>query len=579
MKSIVLIIFSILIFSCSNVALETEPLKIESVEEGKILSKGDIFDISIDRLGSSNLVSPTHSIVYITPVDNGSRAALNTKPIKLNIDLKENPNPQFRITDEFENGLYDLKIEVHDSSGLISEKSVEFIIYSEEIDISVSAYYPSKGLYPNSKVILKSSVDSRSSINPYLVWRYNNIVIQEGFLSENADLLVWDSSNHVGFNDIRVDLFPYKLSDVEINSKYYTNFSILVNPIGKQLYSMDLLSSYHKYIGFNGNYIDENNKDLDIEVYGEVLPELERDFYGLRINDENGFSSPDSLFPVTNDGFSNFSIIIDALFEEGSNEPFLYNSHGKLGFKLYFKSGSLINEFLSNNTVIESVDVAFLDPGVPVKLTISLIEVGTGFRVLYYLNGTLVQSRSVELGRAILGEYLANERFFRLSGGSTLLGSLYVYNRNNDIYPDIINDLVLYLRHDSPIFSEGFNSTYLPSALSGSGDIDGETLKVDTGSSLFYSDILPVNTDFTLTIRADEGSQYELTFSDSDSEIKRDVEGSVTVKRRNDRLFLDDHVVDGWKGTYSNLTLKAKDRVKLDSITVFPRDNRIESSF
>lgn len=573
MKSIALLALSLLIISCSNVALETEPIKIESVESGRIMSVGEIFNISIDKKRGTSLVNPTHCSINVIPVDSESRMLKESEVLEFFIDLKENPNPQFKISDSFNNGLYSLNIEVYEEEELISEDSVEFIVYSDTIDVNVSALHPSKGLYTDSKVILKSDIILNSEIDPYLIWRFKDEIISKGYLSNGTDELLWDSEDNVGFNDIRVDIYPYKLTDIKTLSSFFTNFSLLVNPRSKNLHSSDAVEGFKKYLLFNGNYIDEINKDLNIVTVGEVEPVIVENFYGLRIGENSSFKTDDSLFSVTDDSFGNFSVLLDLLFEEESDNPIIVNKHGNLTFKLYYNKGSLTNVLYNEETVLGRVEIGSIDQLVPLRICISFIKTDYGFRSYYYLNGELKASEELYIDEALMEEYKSDSRSFELSGGSLIWDSFKVYSKANNIYSDNLLDFYRINEKKSPMFIEGFNSVTLPYGFIGDGSVDGEILNMSTGSKLVYNELLPTDSDFILEIKPKDNKEYILTLGDYLKQFDYPVTGSVNIAKKGEKLFINDVGVPDWESTYSNLIISAIDDLKLDSIVLSSRGN------
>lgn len=577
MKWVSIVVFSIAVISCRNVTLEKEPLIIESIKDGQVLSAGDIFDISIDMTSDSSGVVPTSTKVLIKRITDSSRDVDEVLPIELEVDLNENPDPQFKITEDFEDGLYNLTIQVFDEDELISEKVTEFIIYTGLLRGDVVASYPSK-LYTDSKVILKVRVIKDTELDPYLVWRSDNKVLKKGYLSEGLDSVIWDSGDVVGFNSVRVYFYPFKLSDGSILSDKYADFSILVNPVDKTLYSRGLLGSYYKSLYFNGNYIDENRKTLIINNTGELYPELRGEFYGVSIEEDRGFSVNDSLIPVGENGFLSFSLILDSLFNDSNDGVFLRNSHGAFDFNMEMDNGELINSFYWNDIKFKTINVANLETDIPVKVNTTFIANEEGFDLLYYVDGNFVKRDVVLLSPEQLKSYISDERELKVLGSSLLLDSLKVYymdSRNqNNIYPDNIADRNSDM--SGYILSEGFNSIVTPLNVDGDSSIDGEILSLEPGSTIDYSDLFPDTNDFTLEVVTSEGSIYQLVLIGAEEEKKLELSGSFVLKKRNNSLLLNDRLLRNWSSNVSGFKIISENNVLLDSITLISRDITLE---
>ncbi|MGL1891149.1 MAG: hypothetical protein OCD02_05945 [Spirochaetaceae bacterium] len=411
MKRICLLAISvILISSCGNLSLDTDSVIVDSIDPGQVLTIGDVFDISLTKSSDSVIVDLTSAIVKITPLDHNNMNNEFRETLEYDIDLEEYPNPKFEVTTDFQDGLYNIQITVYDNDSIASEYEAEFIVYSGFLSGSVFGLHPSLYLYTNSKVLLESEVTYSEYIDPYLVWSFEDEVFFEGYLSDGTNSAVWDTLDRVGFIDIKLELYPYKLESY-VESNIYVNFSFVINPIMVELSLSQNYENEFKVLYFNGNYIDEVNKELEIYSYGETNPMLVQDFYGMEINSDQGFLSDDSLFPFDpidngidpiDNSIKDFSILLDFIPLNSNDGSIIYNEHGNYTFSLFSQDGFLKNSITSSDINSEVVDIVKLIEGQSINLIINFSLIETGFSIDYYIDSILVNSSELIIDNNLL---------------------------------------------------------------------------------------------------------------------------------------------------------------------------------
>lgn len=592
MKRILILIISITIISCSNLSLETEPIIVDAIDHGKIFQVGDTFDISFNKSSDSVIVNPTRATVNIVYQNDSSRDIFNTEiyiePLEFRIDIKKTPNPQFKITSDFAQGLYYLLVTVYENDSIISEYESEFIVYSGELHGEVYSLSPSKDLYTNSMVILESRISNEDSIDPYLIWKFEDTVLHEGYLSEGSDRVIWDTSDSYGFIDIKLEMFPYRLNDRLIESEKYVNFSFIVNPIYKALFDDITLSPYSKAMYFNGNYIDELDKELELTQYIQMKPNVLDNYYGMELGSDRGFTIDESIFPSDSEIETNlsFSLIMDFM-------PILLNSGSILkttntdnSMSLYVKDGILKHSFGLTEHETTSIDISEISSLDPIHLVISFIKLDGGYKLLYYLGGELrtetfwildgdeIDPSSSLFNSTTLGG--AED----IEGFSAIIDTFKIYykdlNGMNNIYPNNLKDH-LGIRNQYKVL-EGFNSLYNPLNLIGEGIVDGEYLVMAENSTLDYSEILTPDEDYTVEILASIESNYTLSiFDESGTKIDRIISGNCSFKKVGNSLFINDEKILEPIAEYTGFKLESLNSVKLDFITVLVRDTVVGS--
>ncbi len=586
MKRILILLISITIISCSNLSLETEPIIVNAVDHGKIFRTGDTFDISFNKSSDSVIVNPTRATVIIVYQNNNSLEIDNTEitiePKEYEIDLKETPNPQFRITSDLEQGLYSLLVTVYENDSIISEYESEFIVYSGELHGEVYSLSPSKDLYTNSMVILESKISHEDSIDPYLIWKFEDTVFHEGYLSEGADRVIWDTADRYGFMDIKLEMFPYRLNDILIESEKYVNFSFIINPIYKALFDDITLSPYSKAMYFNGNYIDELNKELEITQNLQMKPNILNNYYGMELGPDSWFTIDESIFPMDSETEEtlSFSVIMDFMPILINNGSILKTSNNGNSMSLFVQDGVLKHSFGLTENETTTIDIKQISALTPIHLVISFIKFDGGYKLLYYSGGELLTESFWILNESESNLSVQSIGSTTVGGFSSIIDSFEIYyndlNDLNNIYPNHLKDR-LGIRDQYKIL-DGFNSLYNPVNLIGDGISDGEYLLMSENTTLDYTNILNPSEDYTVEITASIESNYILSiFNESGTVINRMISGFSSFKKVGNTLFINDEKVLGPIPDYTGFKLDSLSSVKLDSITVLTRDTVVGS--
>ncbi|QEN04517.1 hypothetical protein EW093_07320 [Thiospirochaeta perfilievii] len=589
MKVFLIVLFSVLITSCSNISLETDPIIVKTIRNGEVLSEGDTFDITFLKSSDSVLVNPTSAKIEISYNNSrslGDNEFQDVDPINFDLDFIQNEevSPTFKISSDFKNGLYSLFVNIYEDDEIISSFNSQFIVYSGELRGDVVGIFPNKNLYSKSVAILESKIHHDISIDPYLVWKLDGTIIKEGYLSQGVNKLLWDTEELYGFIDISLDLLPYKLDDVTHPSRNSVNFSFIVNPLYKSLYSEADLSPYYKSLFFNGNYYDELNKDLYIENYGEKLPNYVDRFYGMTTGPSRGFKSNDSIFPVdkVSGDLLNFSVILDFMPLLPDDGNIFTTQYKNLINRLYIENGSILHSFGYTDDISSEI-LGIVDINDPQHLVISFIRSPNGYKVLYYLDGELIRESFWEFSLTELNDGVFDSFIFGgdmdFSGASTLVDTFNVYyldeQANNNIYPDNYSDSIP--EKESYIVLEGFNSVTLPQNFSGNGSIDGEILSMAAGSILSFSEILFDDIDSKINIKVLGDSRYTLALYNDDVVVyEGELVGESTLSLIGRSLYIDSTLVTEVTSNYNRFDVKAIDSCSIDSLFLESIGNTVE---
>lgn len=584
MKACLFLFLAVFIVSCGNLSLETDPIVVSGIDDGRVLSAGDFFNISFNKSSKSVIVNPTSADVEII-YQGDSRGDILVEPILFSIDILDTPNPRFQITPDFKDGLYTINVVVYEHDSILSEYKSEFIVYSGLLSGDVSTLYPLENIYPDSKIILESNVHYDDNIDPYLVWSFDGEVFEEGYLSEGINFIIWDTAGRYGFMDINLDLYPYKLGNVRVGSDRTVDFSFVVNPLDSELYDPILMEHYYKSLFFNGNYIDEVDKYRDIISSQEMNPKVVNNFFGMESGGNLGFITYDSAIPVdpATGYVESFSLILDFQLLRLDNGSLLKNNHGDLSFSLYLEDGVLKHSFVVGDELPVIVDIMEGVTDDSIGIVITFVRVADGYNIFYYVNGNL-ETRSqwvffedeLELELNYSFEVGGSENTVGFSG---IIDKIQVYYRDNyclnNIYPDNLVDSFDGYRVFDLI--DGFNSIHNPQNLFGDGVSNGEILEMGSGSYLTYQNILPLDKDYMLNISGGYSDNYILRiYDDSLEPFEWDLSGYSVIKRKGDLLFINNEMIEGWSGDRNSFSIISPNTVSLDYVTLETMDRVVE---
>lgn len=414
------------LLSCSNLTLEDDSVEINSMEGGRIFSEGDTLEVEINHSTISTAKSMEVEILYI---DSYTRVPSETFSLKDSVDLDIYPYAEISIDETFEDGLYTLNIKILDEDGMVLEDETnEFMVFSGTINSSVSSILPTSGVYTDSKVLFKGDLDS-TAVDPYLIWSYDSKIIDQGYLSDGYNYLIWDSKDFLGFNDIKMEIYPYKFAKYT-PSELYTTFSTVVSSLDKELFELD---NYYSAYLFNGNYIDEKSKDASLEVFGDIVPTVKDSFYGLEIKDGRGFISNRSIIPVDDKRVESFSILLD-IFHLDTSDTFIFSdTKDSLTSSLYRKGGVLYFSISRSGMELGEILVSNLEEMKATRSVISYAVRDLKTSVYSTVDNEIVDQFSfptVELEEYDEGKFSLGSTTLR-SDGSYIVDSIMVYYRDN----------------------------------------------------------------------------------------------------------------------------------------------------
>lgn len=559
-----LVVFMLLTFlSCSNLTLQEDTLDINTIQEGAQFRSGDSINIEIDNTGASQPRTMDIEVVYI---DNYSRAISDDFYLSDSIDLNEYPNAQLYIDETFPEGLYKLYVTVLDSDEVVIDSDEkEFSVYSGSIYSSVSSILPTNGVYTDSKVLLISDIVS-NNIDPFIIWSYDSEIISQGYLSEGYNTIVWNSSDNLGFNEVKMEVYPYRFSSY-IESQDFNLFSTVVSSREMDLFESD---NYYRAFLFNGNLLDEMNKNTPVTTYGDFTPMAMDSFYGLEFNSGSGFISNSSLIPSKNGSYENFSLVVDIVHNGLEDSIILEDEIDGLVSRLFNEDGDVYYTLEDSSSEVGRIKLYPIGLNSPEKIVISYLFNSDETVVYGYSSGVLFDQFSFptptplgESGSLTLGDL--DER----GDSSFTIDSLMVYYRDN------LGENNIYVNHFSDrssslgIIGDGFYSMTKPVNVNGNWNSNGEVLFLNPDSTIDLSYYIEGFTNYTLEMELYSSSNYQLLSRD-DPDIIFDLYSDLEIKKRGDIYYVNG---DQSLGLLNGLYLRAVDNLAIDEVRVLSRES------
>jgi hypothetical protein len=125
--------------------------------------------------------------------------------------------PSFTIPVDMEIGTYTLVIRVISGSEIIGETKQDFFYLGnayfslKDIQLYLPGSSSSKLIPLGTTVLLEAKIEADRHLNPYIVWHNGRKIIQEGSLSDGANLVFWKAPELTGFHTLRAEIFPSHL--------------------------------------------------------------------------------------------------------------------------------------------------------------------------------------------------------------------------------------------------------------------------------------------------------------------------------------------------------------------------------
>jgi hypothetical protein len=160
------------------------------------------------------------------------RTVADTRPVEKNTDIEiavrslAQELPYFPLPKDLEIGPYILVFEALGKKDSLSRMETNvFYVGSAEFNLKdISMYLPGLSgpqlISPGTMIMLETSLDYDSRLDPYVIWYNGKNVISEGKISDGAGKLLWKTPEQAGFYSLRLEALPFHLK-----RSAYTGFS------------------------------------------------------------------------------------------------------------------------------------------------------------------------------------------------------------------------------------------------------------------------------------------------------------------------------------------------------------------
>ena len=125
--------------------------------------------------------------------------------------------PYFPLPRDLEIGPYILVFEAVGKKDTLSRTETNvFYLGSVEFNLKdISMYLPGLSgpqlISPGTMIMLETTLDYDSRLDPYVIWYNGKTVISEGKIKDGAGKLLWKAPEQAGFYSLRLEAFPFHL--------------------------------------------------------------------------------------------------------------------------------------------------------------------------------------------------------------------------------------------------------------------------------------------------------------------------------------------------------------------------------
>lgn len=399
--SILTVLVVIVVFTGCSDFYTYEPIRIEmlSLENGDILKKNDdvYFKIIVDEGESS-----PQALTIDLKNRSGRVMASNTlssPEINTEIVLNDLINDALDIA----HGEYSLAFTISSKEEIIAQAEWVFFYVDESFQINGVWSYPWL-LQPKDKALLIADLKTTSSLDPYIRWSQDGVVIAKGLLSNGLDQILWETPPREGVYSITVEFFPFAPAgnlDYSFNSKTTmsaelyvsspvknTNATIKTDNIFYTLFDMYLYSKAHPAT---------ISRSLSQTPIMKPKIVLNGDIIGFKLDGKSGFVCDKLIIPTKNNGIQSFNItlgITPQAVQISKTIFYLYSENGTFSLRCFFDADQNIVVLLTADGVTSTFasGIGTLTIGERYVIDFSLVFKADILKAVWKLNGQQVSA-------------------------------------------------------------------------------------------------------------------------------------------------------------------------------------------
>ena len=472
--------------------IDTELRQVESIDEGKFVSKKDTIPVEIDLKLLEE--EPSELVINLTDTEGTILASQKhffdgeEEKVHLpDIVLPEIPEGQYILNYLFYN----------EEGEFFYEEKVSFFYITQTYEITGIWSFPN-AIHPRSTAMLRAGINAPEESNPYLRWKVGDSIVSEGYYSEGAQEFSWGAPEIEGIYTVTLELYPIMpeeeltfSSEIQMSTEIYVTSE--PEPEKNELQPEE---HYYSLFHFRGNNLDAGYRTNAGKASFSGNPEmkLEGETYGYYLDGTSGFTVQDLLLPTEEQRLLPFSLVIRGIFDPFTPNRDIFSSStsdGSFSFRVGTDANGLLRVVVRNGgesaeSVLSAEETAYFQNGErkPETVIISLVpSSGTkngdepeteALVVLWYTRETFLHRELLSVspqlksgtGTALLGGK---------NGAAGLIDEFGIFHNRQGTESNIIESVYensleeeygLDLR-----FAEGFDSFSLPENLSYSGDV------------------------------------------------------------------------------------------------------------
>ncbi len=395
------LLVTLFIFSCgdSNLLMtlsdsENAVLFRTSIAGGEIIDpeSGETIEISMEY--DESIVRPVKLEVAFLD----AQGMEISEPVIIEGEALNEPLPSLSV-EAPDRDMYSLRLRVFDDSDvLIKEETVPFFYSSGSLVIRDMKTYPNS-FVPGGNGLVLANVDADE--DTWARWTIDSEIIEEGFIRDYENGLVWKAPPVEGVYSLSLELFPVRplftsngtfpfSSSVRSEVAVYVTDTVVSNPY--DLYPRD---SYTTLIHFNGLVEDDGTDSQDLSPVGSPLVRRDGDKFGIYLDGSSGYIIEDNILPFENDMLMPFSVTFSYFLTEPQIERTFLDISGEDEYFFRIKSDS--NGILMAELFQQGDDIADSGGILPEnysELTLSVVPEEDTISFYWYGDGLLL-SRGV----------------------------------------------------------------------------------------------------------------------------------------------------------------------------------------
>ncbi|MDR2444954.1 MAG: hypothetical protein LBD44_03345 [Spirochaetaceae bacterium] len=381
--------------------------------------------------------------------------------------------PAITFRSDIPSGFYHIVFEIIAFNGTLLNSIEKPFFYLADKELTVNgivSYIPgvssSSGIVPpGEKIMLQADIASSPDIEPYVIWYNGKQHIGEGFVHDGAYRIFWSAPVKTGFQDIRVEVFPFDPNKhiSTIHGISHTVSLPVSNRHGRDGYYADMEVQMSRWYRLWGNLTDTKDPVSIGALFDRVddreplwLPVFST--YGLAVGTNDLYKLPDSLFKYVKSGEGSAEILFRLV--PWDNTPvekliFMAELHGEDGEGN--KSFCVVQLFLFENNLIFQTfcndEISEARPSLPLD-GIDFVSAAVDFQ--FFENSIVISVglENVKTKSIDAWERLTINNFIPNDEGNVWFGGLFETESSGVGVSAVITEIALLYNEISPAFEQ-----------------------------------------------------------------------------------------------------------------------------